>query len=251
MVELNGKRESVDAFQEIESAYQDLRDMLELLDEDEFMASQKELTEELETVERKLAALAKKALLSGEYDANDCYFSIHAGSGGTEAMDWAGMLQRMYERWFQTKDWKVSLTDINTEETGGIKSVQFEVKGYNAYGYCKGEKGVHRLVRISPFDSQSRRHTSFASVDVYPVLKDIGEIQIDEKDIKVDTYRSTGAGGQQGSQIRSYVFQPYTLVKDHRTGEETGNIEKVMNGDLDPFVDAYLNWHAQQEAKGE
>ena len=317
MVELNGKKESVDAFQEIESAYQDLRDMLELLDEDEFMASQKELTEELETVEKQLAALAKKALLSGEYDANDCYFSIHAGSGGTEAMDWAGMLQRMYERWFQTKDWKVSLTDINTEETGGIKSVQFEVKGYNAYGYCKGEKGVHRLVRISPFDSQSRRHTSFASVDVYPVLKDIGEIQIDEKDIKVDTYRSTGAGGQHvnttdsairithlptgvvvtcqnersqiqnrakameilvsklmqikeeehrekiadiqgsykqiawGSQIRSYVFQPYTLVKDHRTGEETGNIEKVMNGDLDPFVDAYLNWHAQQEAKGE
>ena len=317
MVELNGKKANIDAYQEIEAAYEDLNGLVELFNEDEYQAEKDDLTDALDQIEKKLGALSKKALLSGEYDANDCYLSIHAGTGGTEAMDWAGMLMRMYERWFQTKDWKVTLTDINTEETGGIKSVQFEIKGYDAYGYCKGEKGVHRLVRISPFDSQSRRHTSFASVDVYPVLKDIGEIQIDEKDIKVDTYRSTGAGGQHvnttdsairithlptgvvvtcqnersqiqnrakamemliaklvqikeeehrekiadiqgsykqiawGSQIRSYVFQPYTLVKDHRTGEETGNIEKVMDGDLDPFVDAYLNWHAQQEAKGE
>ncbi len=315
MVELNAKKATVDHFTELKDRFTDLKEMLELLNEDEFQQEKDSLSAELIEIEKKLQELSKQTLLSGEYDTNDCFVAIHAGTGGLEAMDWAGMLKRMYERWFQRRGWKVEMTELNTEETGGIKSVQYEVKGYYAYGYCKGEKGVHRLVRISPFDSQSRRHTSFASVDVYPVLKDTGKIEIDEKDLKIDTYRSSGAGGQHvnttdsairithiptgvvvtcqnersqiqnrakamemlvakliqikeeehrekiediqgtykqiawGSQIRSYVFQPYTLVKDHRTGEETGNIEKVMDGDLDPFVDAYLNWNAQQETK--
>lgn len=318
MVELNAQKSVVDDFEALDAGFSDLAEMVDLLNDDEFQAEKETLSGELRQLEKKLGTLSKKALLSGEYDKNDCFFSIHAGTGGTEAMDWAGMLMRMYQRWFSTKDWKIEMTDMNAEETGGVKSVQFEVHGYDAYGYCKGEKGVHRLVRISPYDSQSRRQTSFASVDVYPVLHDLGDIEISDKDLKIDTYRSTGAGGQHvnttdsavrithiptgvvvtcqnersqiqnrakamemlvaklvqikeeehrekiediqgqyqqiawGSQIRSYVFQPYTMVKDHRTGEETGNIQKVMDGDLDPFVDAYLNWNAQQNAgKGE
>lgn len=313
MIELNGKKDLIEKFEFLEKGYKDFSDLLEILSEEEFANEKETISQDLKELDEKLKELQKQTLLSGEYDANDCYLAIHAGSGGTEAMDWAGMLMRMYERWFQTKNWKVKQTDINTEETGGVKSVQYEIKGYYAYGYCKSEKGVHRLVRISPFDSQSRRHTSFASVDVYPVLKDSAEIIIDDKDIKVDTYRSSGAGGQHvnttdsairithlptgivvtcqnersqiqnrakamqmliaklvqikeeehrekiediqgnyqqiawGSQIRSYVFQPYTMVKDHRTGEETGNIEKVMDGDLDNFVDAYLNWKAKED----
>lgn len=312
MVELNAKKGTIDTFETIFGSFSDIRDIIDILDEDEFQEEKATLSKDIETLNHDLGELSKQTLLSGEYDTNDCFVSIHAGTGGTEAMDWAGMLMRMYQRWFQSKEWKATVTDINSEETGGIKSVQFEVKGYYAYGMCKGEKGVHRLVRISPYDSQSRRQTSFASVDVYPVIKDIANIEIADKDIKVDTYRATGAGGQHvnttdsavrvthlptgivvtcqnersqiqnrakamemliaklvqikeeehrekiediqgtykqiawGSQIRSYVFQPYTLVKDHRTGEETGNIQKVMDGDVDPFVDAYLNWNAQQ-----
>ena len=289
--------------------------MLDLLSDEEYEQEAETFSEEVREAESAISKLRTQTLLSGEYDHNNCYFSIHAGTGGLEATDWAKMLLRMYQRWFDEKKWKVQVTEINEEEGGTIKSVSLEVKGHNAYGLCKGEKGVHRLVRISPYDSQSRRHTSFASVDVYPELKDSDEVTINDKDLRVDTFRSSGAGGQHvnttdsairithlptgivvtcqnersqiqnrakamemlkaklvqikeeehkekiediqgkytqitwGSQIRSYVFQPYTMVKDHRTGEETGNIEKVMDGDVDAFVDAYLNWKATGATK--
>ncbi len=310
VVELNEKKNTVALYEKLSTALADMDEMLELLSDEELAESGELLVSELRAAQQEIMDLRTRTLLSGEYDKNNCFFSIHAGTGGMEATDWADMLQRMYRRWFDSKKWKVQITDINEEEGGGIKSVEMEVRGYNAYGLCKSEKGVHRLVRISPFDSQSRRHTSFASVDVYPEIKNSDEIEINDKDLKVDTFRSTGAGGQHvnttdsavriahiptgvvvtcqnersqiqnrakamdilkakliqikeeehrekiediqgkytqiswGSQIRSYVFQPYTMVKDHRTGEETGNIGKVMDGDLDAFVDAYLNWKA-------
>lgn len=313
VVELNEKKATVDGFDALQEQANDLREMGELLDDAEYAASAEELEASLMTLKKGVSQLRVKALLSGEYDRNNCFFSIHAGTGGMEATDWASMLLRMYRRWFESKKWKVALTDCTEEEGGGIKSASFEIRGYNAYGLCKGEKGVHRLVRISPFDSQSRRHTSFASVDVYPEIPESAQVEINEKDLKIDTYRSTGAGGQHvnttdsavrithlptgivvtcqnersqiqnrakamdilrakliqikeeehrekiediqgkytqiswGAQIRSYVFQPYTMVKDHRTGAETGNIQKVMNGDLDEFVDAYLNWKANEK----
>ena len=256
---------------------------------------------------KKVLKLRLDTLLNGEYDKNDAILSIHAGAGGTEAMDWAGMLYRMYERWAGQKGYKLEVLDLNKETEAGIKSVSFIVKGRNAYGYLKSEKGIHRLVRISPFDSSKRRHTSFTSVDVIPVLDDDIKVDIDEKDIRIDTYRSSGAGGQHvnttdsavrithlptgvtvscqnersqiknretamkmliakliqikeeehkekiedisgtysqiawGSQIRSYVFHPYSMVKDHRTEEETGNVNAVMDGEIDNFIDAYLN----------
>ncbi len=315
MVVYNETKDTIEEFHQLDSELSDTNELFEILDDSEFQQSRDTLTEDIERMAKEINGLRIKTLLSGEYDNNNCYFSIHAGTGGLEATDWADMLKRMYERWFDNKKWKVEITDINDEEAGGIKSVSMQVKGYNAYGLCKGEKGVHRLVRISPFDSQSRRHTSFASVDVFPELKESQEVEIDEKDLKIDTYRSTGAGGQHvnttdsavrithlptgivvtcqnersqiqnrakamdmlsaklvqiqeeeqrekiediqgkytqiswGSQIRSYVFQPYTMVKDHRTGEETGNIGRVMDGDLDNFVEAYLNWHAQAEVR--
>lgn len=310
MVELNGKKDTVELFEKLWNGLSDLSEMLDLLSDEEYAESREQFEAELAEASKEINELRTQTLLSGEYDKNNCYFSIHAGTGGLEATDWASMLLRMYRRWFERKKWKTQITDINEEEGGTIKSVSIEVRGHNAYGLCKGEKGVHRLVRISPFDSQSRRHTSFASVDVYPEIKDTGEIEINDKDLKIDTFRSTGAGGQHvnttdsavrithiptgivvtcqnersqiqnrakameilkakliqikeeehkekiediqgkytqitwGSQIRSYVFQPYTMVKDHRTGQETGNIERVMDGDIDDFVDAYLNWKA-------
>ncbi len=312
MVDLNQKKELLDDFDHMDQAYRDLQEFSELLDEDEFQEAKGDLEADLKRLEKSLQEMETRTLLSGEYDKNNCYFSIHAGSGGLEATDWAEMLERMYLRWFEEKGFRVTITDLNSEEAGGIKSVSMEVEGRFAYGLCKSEKGVHRLVRISPFDSQSRRHTSFASVDVYPEIKDTEDIVLEDKDLKIDTYRSTGAGGQHvnttdsavrithlptgivvtcqnersqiqnrakameilisrlilvkeeehrekiediqgkytqiswGAQIRSYVFQPYTLVKDHRTGLENGNIDRVMNGDLDPFVEAYLNWKARQ-----
>lgn len=310
MVELNEKKSTIDNYEKWDTAVSDLVEMLDLIDETEFAESGEVLEEELHEAEKHIGALRTKTLLSGEYDKNNCYFSVHAGTGGMEATDWAQMLYRMYLRWFESRGWKYEVTDITDEEGGGIKSVSITVKGYNAYGLCKSEKGVHRLVRISPFDSQKRRHTSFASVDIYPEIGETMEVEIDPKDLKVDTFRSSGAGGQHvnttdsavrithlptgvvvscqnersqiqnratamsmlvaklvqikeeehkekiediqgkytqiswGAQIRSYVFQPYTMVKDHRTNAETGNIEKVMDGDLDLFVEAYLNWKA-------
>ena len=245
-------------------------------------------------------------MLSGPYDKNDCILEIHPGAGGTESCDWASMLYRMYLRWCEKKNYKVEILDYQDGDEAGIKSVSIMVKGHNAYGYLKNEKGVHRLVRLSPFDSNNRRHTSFASVEVTPEIEQDTTIEIDEKDLKIDVYRSTGAGGQGvnttdsavrithlptkivvtcqnersqiqnkeqalkvlksklllikleeqekemneikgdqreinfGSQIRSYVMHPYSMVKDHRTNTETSNVDKVLDGDIDLFIEDNL-----------
>ena len=263
-------------------------------------------TEELEKIEKKLDELELQVLLNGKYDKNNAVLEIHSGAGGTEACDWADMLYRMYTRWCVRKNYKLEVVSLIPGTEVGIKSISIIVKGINAYGYLKSEKGIHRLVRISPFDSNSRRHTSFASVEVTPVVDSDIDIKIDEKDLRIDVYRSTGAGGQGvnttdsavrithfptgivvtcqnersqlqnkekcmqilkskllkieeekkqqelqnlkgnqkeinfGSQIRSYVMCPYTLVKDHRTGTEDVNVNKVLDGDIDKFINAYL-----------
>lgn len=268
---------------------------------------EEELLKELSGVEKELAALEVKKMLSGEMDNKNCYLSINAGAGGTEACDWVQMLCRMYQRWAERRKWKVEVIDAVDGEVAGIKSITFKFSGAYAYGYAKAEKGVHRLVRISPFDSNARRHTSFASVDITPEITDDIQIEIKPSDLRVDTYRSSGAGGQHvnvtdsavrithtptgivvscqsersqtqnketcmkllrsklyekeveerenaikamggekkeiawGSQIRNYVFQPYTLVKDTRTGYESGNVQAMMDGELlDDFIVAYL-----------
>ena len=307
MVELNSLRDLVKLYDELRMGVDSMQDILGELEGDDFLAYQEDLENDLNTYKKKIAKLRIETLLSGEFDKNDAIISIHAGSGGLEATDWAQMLLRMYQRYFENKNYKYQITDVNSEDAGGIKSCTMMVKGKNTYGMLKGEKGVHRLVRISPFDANKRRHTSFASVDVFPQINDNMEVTIDEKDLKIDTYRSSGAGGQHvnttdsavrithiptgvtvscqtersqiqnratamsmlkakllqikeeehkdkiediqgkysqitwGSQIRSYVFQPYTLVKDHRTNYEIGNIERVMDGDIEEFIDAYLN----------
>jgi peptide chain release factor 2 len=265
-----------------------------------------ELYQELLHVDRSLSELEVRKMLSGEMDAKNCYLSINAGAGGTEACDWALMLSRMYQRWASKKGWKVEVLDTVDGDVAGIKSITLKFQGPFAYGYAKAEKGVHRLVRISPFDSNAKRHTSFASVDVTPEVDDDIAIEIRPDQIRIDTYRASGAGGQHvnktdsavrithlstnivvscqgersqlqnketcfkllraklyekeveerqaklqslggekkeiawGSQIRNYVFQPYTLVKDTRTKHETGNVQAVMDGELDEFVNAYL-----------
>lgn len=292
--------------------YHDLKirfsDVKELLPEAEELgdgALIQELLASLSDIEKKLSDLEVRKMLSGELDGKDCYLEINAGAGGTESCDWAAMLSRMYQRWTMKRGWKVEVIDRQEGEIAGIKNMTFRISGPFAYGYCKSEKGVHRLVRISPFDSNARRHTSFASVDVTPIIDDV-QIEIRPEDIRVDTFRASGAGGQHvnktdsavrithiptnivvscqsersqiqnretcmkmlgsklyekeyterqqklaamggekkeiawGSQIRNYVFQPYTLVKDTRTKFEVGNIQAVMDGELDDFVNAYL-----------
>jgi peptide chain release factor 2 len=265
-----------------------------------------ELYQELVLIDKQLSEMEIRKMLSGEMDGKNCYLSINSGAGGTEACDWALMLSRMYQRWAAKRNWKVDLLDTVDGDVAGIKSVTFKISGPFAYGYCKAEKGVHRLVRISPFDSNAKRHTSFASVDVSPEVEDDIQIEIRPDQIRIDTYRASGAGGQHvnktdsavrithlptgivvscqaersqlqnketclkllraklyekeiqerqsklenlggekkeiawGSQIRNYVFQPYTLVKDTRTKHESGNVQAVMDGDLDEFVHAYL-----------
>lgn len=310
---LNANKDTVELHERLTSEVENLSEMVDILSEIEFLEYRDEIESNLKKTKAEVDKLKIETLLSGEYDKNNAIFSIHAGSGGLEATDWAEMLYKMYTRWFDKRRFKYTVTDYNNEEGGGIKSVTLIVKGKNAYGYMKGEKGVHRLVRISPFDSQKRRHTSFASVDVYPELDDSMTVEIDEKDLRIDTFRSSGAGGQHinttdsavrithlptgvvvssqtersqiqnratamkmlmakliqikeeehkekiediqgsynqitwGSQIRSYVFQPYTLVKDHRTNFEVGNVERVMDGDLDDFVNEYLNMKGQEK----
>ncbi len=284
----------------------DLDVMIDLAIEENDEDTANEVTEHLNELKTKVDALSLETLMRGDYDQNNAILSLHAGAGGTEAQDWTGMLYRMYTRYCENMGFKVTIVDFLEGDEAGVKSVTFEVDGDNAYGYLRGEKGVHRLVRISPFDSNARRHTSFSSLDVAPMLEDDADIEINMEDVRVDTYRSTGAGGQHvnktdsavrmthmptgivvscqnersqvqnremcmrmlksrllelrereneekmadikgemkkiewGSQIRSYVFQPYTMVKDHRTGFESGNIDDVMNGNLDGFVTAYL-----------
>lgn len=265
-----------------------------------------ELVEELQAIDQALADMEVRRMLSGELDGKNCFFHINAGAGGTESCDWVSMLSRMYQRWAARRGWRVDVLDVVEGDVAGLKSIALKISGDFAYGYCKAERGVHRLVRISPFDSNARRHTSFASVDITPEIDDDIEVDLRTEDVRVDTYRASGAGGQHvnktdsavrmthfptgivvscqsersqiqnretcmkllraklyekqleerkaqleqmggekkeiawGSQIRNYVFQPYTLVKDARTKFETGDVQAVMDGDLDPFVNAYL-----------
>ncbi|MDR2520059.1 MAG: peptide chain release factor 2, partial [Eubacteriaceae bacterium] len=303
---LNAKKQKAGDLRKLESMAEDVEVLLDLALEDGSDETLLEASQSLESLKKESQSYFVKTLLSGEYDQNNAILSIHPGAGGTESQDWAEMLMRMYLRYGERSGYKVTTLDYLEGDVAGVKSVAFLFQGAYAYGYLKAEKGVHRLVRISPFDSQSRRHTSFASVDVMPELDSSIEIDIDPQDLRIDTYRSSGAGGQHvnktesavrithiptgivvacqnersqfqnkdvamkmlyaklmelmiaenkekisdlqgdygqiawGNQIRSYVFQPYTMVKDHRTSEETGNVQAVMDGELQSFVDAWL-----------
>lgn len=304
--EANGIKAIVNEYNELLSIQENLEMTLELLKEEPDAELQEELGSELEQFEAKMADFELQMLLSEPYDKNNAILELHPGAGGTESQDWGSMLLRMYTRWAEKRGFKVETLDYLPGDEAGIKSVTLKISGHNAYGYLKAEKGVHRLVRISPFDSSGRRHTSFVSCDVMPEFNDEVEIDVRTEDLKIDTYRSTGAGGQHvnttdsavrithiptgvvvqcqsersqiknrehamkmlkaklyqleiekqeqqlaeirgeqkeigwGSQIRSYVFHPYSMVKDHRTNEETGNTGAVMDGDLDAFINAYL-----------
>lgn len=284
----------------------ELEALIEISDMEDDISYLDEIISERENIEAKIEEFKIETLLSGEYDKNNAIFTIHAGAGGTEACDWAEMLLRMYTRWAEAKGYKVETVDYLPGDETGVKSITLEVTGEYAYGYLMAEKGVHRLVRISPFDAAGKRHTSFASIEVLPEITDEQDIEIKTDDLRIDTYRSGGAGGQHvnktetairithlptgivvqcqnersqhsnkevamrmlksklidlkerehkeriedlsgdlkdigwGSQIRSYVFQPYTLVKDHRTGVEVGNIQAVMDGEIDEFISGYL-----------
>lgn len=300
---LKGK---IEPWQELKNQVEDMETLYELGMEEQDQSVEKELSELYNKAKAQFEHQSILNLLSDEVDKNDCFLSVHAGAGGTEACDWTFMLSRMYQRWAERHGYKVDV--LSQEEVeGGLKSINMRISGPYVYGYTKGEAGVHRLVRISPFDANARRHTSFASVFVFPVLDDSIEVNIDPKDLRVDTYRSGGKGGQHvnktesavrfthiptgivvacdsersqlmnratamsilrsrlyeyykeqkekenekfagekkdisfGSQIRSYVFQPYTMVKDHRTKYSVGNIQGVMDGDIDGFLDAYLS----------
>jgi peptide chain release factor 2 len=293
-------------YSQVKERFANVQSLLPEAEESGDQAFVEELLNELDGIEKIISELEIRKMLSGEMDSKSCYLSINAGAGGTEACDWALMLSRMYQRWAGKRGWDVEMLDTVEGDVAGIKSITFKITGPFAYGYCKAEKGVHRLVRISPFDSNAKRHTSFASVDVSPEVGDDIEIDLRTEDIRVDTYRASGAGGQHvnktdsavrmthiptgiivscqrersqiqnresclkmlrakiyeqemaerkakidkmggekkdigwGHQIRSYVFQPYTLVKDNRTDYEVGNIQAVMDGEIDEFVLAYL-----------
>ncbi|MFZ3591570.1 peptide chain release factor 2 [Bacillus sp. DJP31] len=304
--EANAYKDVVNQYNELSHLYENIEVTYELLKEENDVELKKELDAEVKAVTNKFNDFELQLLLSEPYDKNNAILELHPGAGGTESQDWGSMLLRMYTRWAERKGFKVETLDYLPGDEAGIKSVTLMIKGHNAYGYLKAEKGVHRLVRISPFDSSGRRHTSFVSCDVLPELDDEIEIDIRTEDLRIDTYRASGAGGQHinttdsairithiptntivtcqtqrsqiknreqamkmlkaklyqrkideqqaqvdeirgeqkeigwGSQIRSYVFHPYSLVKDHRTSHEIGNTQSVMDGDLDPFIDAFL-----------
>ena len=304
--EIKVLKNKVSSFKSLDAMMQDAKALIELGIEEKEESIIQEVKPSIKQIVKSLEKLEISNLLSGKHDASNAIITIHPGAGGTESQDWAEMLYRMYSMWADKNGYKLEELDYLEGDVAGIKSVTFSVSGDNAYGYLKGESGVHRLVRISPFDSAGRRHTSFASVEVIPEVSDDLEVQIDPNDLKVDTYRSSGAGGQHvnktesairithiptniivscqtqrsqiqnrdkamkmlisklmelkerenkekiedlkgvqreiawGSQIRSYVFCPYTMVKDHRTNCETGNVEAVMNGEINDFMDAYL-----------
>lgn len=306
--ELKGIKDTVEGFSELEQEMDDISTMIEMGYEENDESLIPEISEMLDTFTETFEKMRIQTLLSGEYDANNAIVTLHAGAGGTESCDWAGMLYRMYTKWAESHGYKTEVLDYLDGEEAGIKSITFEVKGENAFGYLKSEKGVHRLVRISPFNAAGKRQTSFASCDVMPDIEEDLDVEIDPDDLRIDTYRSSGAGGQHinktssairithiptgivvqcqnersqfqnkdkamqmlkaklymlkqqenaeklsdirgevkeigwGNQIRSYVLQPYTMVKDHRTGEESGNADSVLNGNLDPFISAYLKW---------
>ncbi|WP_155928870.1 peptide chain release factor 2 [Bacillus sp. UNC41MFS5] len=304
--EANGLKDQVNEFYDLNNSFENLELTYELVKEENDEELRAELEEELGQLTARLSQFELQLLLSEEYDKNNAILELHPGAGGTESQDWGSMLLRMYTRWAEKKGFKVETLDYLPGDEAGIKSVTLAIKGHNAYGYLKAEKGVHRLVRISPFDSSGRRHTSFVSCEVMPELNDDIQIEVRTEDLKIDTYRATGAGGQHinttdsairithlptgvvvtcqaersqiknreaalkmlkaklyqleiekqeqelleirgeqkeigwGSQIRSYVFHPYSMVKDHRTSTESGNVQAVMDGDLDQFINAYL-----------
>jgi peptide chain release factor 2 len=310
--ELKQLKERVDGWDSLHKQYEDLEVYWQLALEERDAEAVAEIQGGLKELQAGLEGLALTTLLGGPYDHHDAILSIHAGAGGTEAQDWAQMLLRMYTRWGEDQGMTVETLDLSPGDEAGIKSVTLSIKGPYAYGYLRGEKGVHRLVRISPFDASGRRHTSFASVDVIPEMEEDVEVEINPADLKIDTYRASGAGGQHvnktdsavrithmptgivvqsqsersqhqnrefamrilrsrlaerkrqeqqakveeirgdqgeiawGNQIRSYVFCPYTMVKDHRTNVETGNVDGVMDGELTPFIEGYLRHQGGQ-----
>ena len=308
MKELKSMKDDVATYASLMTQFEDIETLIEMGYEENDATLIPEIEEMLTEFTATYDAIRAKTLLSGEYDGDNAIVSLHAGAGGTESCDWAAMLYRMYTRWADDKGYSVEVLDSLDGEEAGIKSVTFQVNGENAYGYLKSEKGVHRLVRISPFNAAGKRQTSFVSCDVMPDIEEDLDVEINDDDLRVDTYRSSGAGGQHinktssairithlptgivvqcqnersqfqnkekamqmlkakllmvkqeeqaakaagirgdvkdigwGSQIRSYVLQPYTMVKDHRTGEESGNVDAVLDGAIDNFISAYLRW---------
>ena len=308
MITLKSLKDEVETYEGLRTSYEDIATLLEMGYEEEDESLIPEVQAEMDDFIRRFENLRIKTLLSGEYDRDNAILKLNAGAGGTESCDWASMLYRMYTRWAERHGFTVEVLDYLDGDEAGIKSVTFQINGENAYGYLKSEKGVHRLVRISPFNAQGKRQTSFVSLDVMPDIEDDIDIEINPEDLRIDTYRSSGAGGQHinktssairithlptgivvqcqnersqfqnkdkamqmlkaklylleqqknaeqlsgirgevteigwGNQIRSYVMQPYTLVKDHRTGEEVSNVGSVMDGNIDPFINAYLKW---------
>ncbi len=313
MSELTAAKDSVQLWDQLKSTLLDLEIHLELAEEASDEAEEKEVTKGLKNLESTLVTLEIRSLLNQPHDFSNAFLTVHAGAGGTEACDWAEILLRMYTRWTERKGFKLEIIDFLPGDGAGLKRVQAMVTGPYAYGLLKAEMGIHRLVRISPFDSNARRHTSFASCDVIPEIDDEINIEIKDTDLRIDTYRSSGAGGQHinktdsavrithllsgvvvscqkersqiknravamqilkarlyeleqekqraalekhydergeigwGNQIRSYVFMPYQLVKDLRTDTETGNVQAVLDGELDPFIKAYLDWKATKK----
>ena len=313
MKKLKELKDTVVAYHSMELSLDDAETMIELGNEENDASVAPELEEILDDFEASFEMMKVQTLFSGEYDNNDAIVTLHAGAGGTESCDWTGMLYRMYSKWAESHGFKTEVLDFLDGEEAGIKSITFQVHGEHAFGYLKSEKGVHRLVRISPFNAAGKRQTSFASCDVMPDIEEDLSVEIADEDIKIDTYRSSGAGGQHvnktdsairithiptgvvvqcqnersqhknkdkamqilkarlylikqeenraklsgirgevtdngwGNQIRSYVMQPYTMVKDHRTNEEIGNVQSVMDGNLDPFMNAYLRWINEPE----
>lgn len=306
-------KDKITKFTNLETMMEDCETMFEMLTEEDDESLSNELSQTLNKMNKDIQEQTLSTLLSGEYDSKNAIITLHAGAGGTEAMDWVEMLSRMYTRWAERHNFKIKTLDYIPGDEAGIKSISLLIEGQNAYGYLKSESGVHRLVRISPFDSSGRRHTSFASAEVLPEIDETMDVTIRDEDIKMDVFRSSGAGGQHvnktssavrlthiptgivtscqnersqlqnrtiamkmlksklieikerehlekiedikgvqkeiawGSQIRSYVFMPYTLVKDHRTNCENGNISAVMDGDIDNFINAYLSQQAQKD----
>ena len=306
--EVKGLKSTIETFEKLEGLYEDVETLIEMGYEEEDEAILAEVKESFEQLEKQLDDMTVSTLLSDEYDKDNAILTIHAGAGGTESCDWASMLYRMYCRYADSKGFSYEVLDFLDGDEAGYKSVTIQINGENAYGYLKSERGVHRLVRISPFNAAGKRQTSFVSCDVMPDIDDDIDIEIKDDDLKIDTYRAGGAGGQHvnktssavrithiptgivvqcqnersqfqnkdrcmkmlksqlyvkaqqenaekisgirgdvsdngwGSQIRSYVMQPYTMVKDHRTNAEVGNIQSVLDGNIDPFVNAYLKW---------
>jgi len=310
MKEVKSLKDDLASYAALSTQYDDIETMIEMGYEENDPELIPEIDQMMKEFVQTYEDIRMKTLLSGEYDRNNAIVSLHAGAGGTESCDWAAMLYRMYIRWADKKGFSVEVLDSLDGEEAGIKSITFQVNGENAYGYLKSEKGVHRLVRISPFNAAGKRQTSFVSCDVMPDIEEDVDVEIREEDIRIDTFRSSGAGGQHinktssairithfptgivvqcqnersqhmnkdkamqmlkaklyllkqeenaakaagirgevtdigwGNQIRSYVMQPYTMVKDHRTGVESGNVDAVMDGNIDPFINGYLKWQS-------